>query len=190
MRKLLPLALALLLLLAACGNAAPAQSPSPTPTPTATATPTPTPSAVPTLGFSKEDYISAIDNHCTNKGFTTIGSGEQSVVDSDSTKTSFGYAPCQDFFLFLEENNATKELSNISMQVDKRKISYDNMKYFGFVSSMTIYELEGDNAEKIIEALHLTEVSSDAVNSAFSTYFSYSYIIDGDSVALIISPQQ
>jgi len=186
MKKLWSFALMLLILLSACATPPPAASPSPIPTPTATATPTPTPaaSAVPTLGFSKEAYITAVDTYLKNQNYTTISSVTPNTPESDEAGiNAYAYEMAPGFLLILSEDAASKNLTQIFITADKSKIGYSDMVWYGVTCFASIYQMEKDGAESIIATLNMTSDSPDPVNIASSALYSYSYMID-DSLTM------
>jgi len=189
MRKLLPLVLALLLLLSACGIVKPTSSPF-TSQSTVPESQTVTENTNDSFRVTKEKYISTIDEQSAKYEFIAIASVTPSIVESDDIKSTFAYPLCPGFTLYLDEDNSTKELLNISMHVDRREISIDNVTYFGFVCTVTAHALDGSNGKAIIDKLNTTDVSKDTINSVDSEYFSYSYIVDGDSVIYSVTPRK
>lgn len=193
MKKLLPMTLGLIIMLTACGSKAANVEPSPTPSPTASvapASPTPPPSAVPTLGFTKEDYISAVDTYLKPQNYTTISSITPTMPGGDNEGiTSYAYSMAPGFSLILSEDTASKNLTQIFITADKNLISSADMVGYGLTCFASIYQLEGDGGDSIISKLNMTSNTPDPVNLATGAYCSYSYMIDDPLTMFQVLPE-
>lgn len=195
MKKLFPIILALMILLTACGTNAVKIDTSPSPDPSNLAAPDSSIStentnlSVSTFGINKETYIVETDKNLSDDSYTTIASVNPSEISSEENQTAFSYTLCPGFTLFLYEDNSTKELTKISMQVDQSVTSYEDLTFLGNVIAITINILEGDNGEAIIDELKLSEVSKDAINVTDSENAIYSYVIDSDLILFQVIPR-
>ncbi len=191
MKKLLPIILALMILLTACGTKtakveeAPAQEAIAQTSPEANVDPTSSPKS---NALTKEKYIESLDPYLEKQGYTTIGSITPSAYDDDKGVTGYTYKMCPGFTLILYENNETKELVHMYMSIDKDIISVEDIAFFGFLSSMEIKWLEGENSDSIVSGLDLVTISKDHVNSIDGN-FSYSYIVTGSKVMFSAVPR-